>query len=74
VILVYNALFRLTISGSPMKSQSFPKPSGKYAQFLGEWGRISNHFYKSGSPLNMCQILVRIGQVTVEIRRWKNRH
>jgi len=42
------------------------------AKFRGEGlPKILTEFYKSGSPSNMCQSLVMIGQATSQMRQWK---
>jgi len=81
---VCNAIFQLTMSCcvpeiSAIKWRSCVKSRQNFDVFgLSEFGgkrppKLLTEFYKSGSPSNMWQSLVAIGQATSEIRQQKRR-
>jgi len=82
VSVVHNVVFQMMMSCclpeiAAIKSQTSPKPSRNFYVFgppnFGGPPKFLTEFYKSGSPSNMWQSLVMIGQATSEIRRQKRK-
>ena len=81
VSVVCNAVFRLTISFCFLEIFAINLWNrrnfdvfGRRRNFVGkEQPKFLTEFYKTGSPSNMRQSLMTIGQATSKIRRWKKK-